>query len=597
MVQNLPLELIDIIVKLCVSESLFLFATNRFFRDRDALVRGVGRKRVLELKAVFYNNKILTHALCTPRIVRLSCARIRGDVAWSRASIRAAYQSGDVQVLDRVVSKWREDPKRTMPMVARFNRTDIFSGYVMDLGSGCEVSHWMESAFRSLSGTIRGASFCTISTFLDYFLVPACVGGSTSMLKAAEKEVKRRMLTEQCAWHSIFRNNTYVLRMVCAAGCATNAAVVLDFLSTQITECGLHRNDRVCRHMASAVLMFVHDGASRSALEWAMQFGEDSNSVLHDVRLDAQKGFVVFVDTWLPIEHTKMFSTRSPEVYRLLRDQCGEGGWMHASAGSTCTAGSIAWTVLKRLRDVTRKGILTQTELELLEECIADASREYVCFGGRWTASIINELKMLLDISVSSAYTTARRIHDIKATTKGSEERKTLLLRGKSWCFVHQLVTRAVECKNCDVLDTCVLDNALLDFRSLSFWQRRKLVVKACASDNTRCVNALARSECEFYVSDIIDSMKAGRLRATSCILKNRPTLSTTDVGRCALQLGDSRAVGIAAENDCFKGDADLLSQAHDIADEPPTKKRRCLPVCFTSASPRLLDPPLLRGP
>eukprot|EP00966_Prymnesium_polylepis_P108250 2505752-Prymnesium_polylepis.1 len=68
MVQNLPLELIDIIVKLCVSESLFLFATNRFFRDRDALVRGVGRKRVLELKAVFYNNKILTHALCTPRI-------------------------------------------------------------------------------------------------------------------------------------------------------------------------------------------------------------------------------------------------------------------------------------------------------------------------------------------------------------------------------------------------------------------------------------------------------------------------------------------------------------------------------------------------
>ena len=80
---------------------------------------------------MFYNNKILTHALCTPRIVRLSCARIRGDVAWSGASIRAAYQSGDVQVLDRVVSKWREDPKRTMPMVARFNRTDIFSGYPM----------------------------------------------------------------------------------------------------------------------------------------------------------------------------------------------------------------------------------------------------------------------------------------------------------------------------------------------------------------------------------------------------------------------------------------------------------------------------------
>eukprot|EP00966_Prymnesium_polylepis_P002443 56104-Prymnesium_polylepis.1 len=345
-------------------------------------------------------------------------------MAWSGASIRAAYQSGDAQVLDRVVGKWREDTKRTMPMIARFNRTDIFSGYVMDPGSGCELSHWMESAFRSLSGAIRDASFCTISTFLDYFLVPACVGGSISMLKAAEKEVKRRMLTEQCTWHSIFRNNTYVLRMVCAAGCATNAAAVLDFLSMQITECGLHRKDRVCRHMASTLLMFVHNGTSRSALEWAMQFGEDSNSVLHDVRLDAQKGLVVFADTWLSIENTRMFSTRSPEVYRLLRDQCGEDGWMHTSAGSTCTSGSIAWTVIKRLRDVARKGILTQTELELLEECIADASREYVCFGGRWAASIINELKRLLDLSVSSAYATARRIHDIRVRTVDSNPTK-----------------------------------------------------------------------------------------------------------------------------------------------------------------------------
>eukprot|EP00966_Prymnesium_polylepis_P190524 4415519-Prymnesium_polylepis.1 len=117
----------------------------------------------------------------------------------------------------------------------------------------------------------------------------------------------------------------------------------------------------------------------------------------------------------------------------------------------------------------------------------------------------------------------------------------------------------------------------------MPFRQRRQLVVTACASDNTRCVNALARSECEFYVSDIINSMKAGRLRATSCILKNRPALSTIDVGKCALQLGDSRAVGIAAENDCFKGDADLLSQARNITNEPPAKKRRCLAPCFTS--------------
>lgn len=583
MIQSLPLELIDAIVRLAVKDSSLLFFANKFFKNRDTAARGVGKKRILELNGVFQNMNILSYSMCTPKIVRLSCARIRSDMSWSGTAVRAAYKSGDTQVLDHVVSNWKSHPKKSIPMIARFNRRDLFFDWVMNQSTGCALAEWMEYSLRYLSSGIAKACTCSAYSFVEYFVVPALLGGSIDMLKAVENHVMLRKLWDQCTWYMLFRSKMHVLRMVCAAGCADNAAEMLDYISEKITESGLHRKDTVCRHVAATILLFVNNGTSRSGVEWAMRFGEDCKSMLDGVRHDGRRAICVFSDTSMVVESSKIFSTLDIDVYRLLRSQCQDGGWMSSSASYTCISGSVGWTVIRRIRSHIKNNTLTPSVLELMEECVVDVSRDYIFCGGRWLGSIIIEMKRLLDQSVASAYEVALRIQQIYSDAEGSGSRKDRLLRGKGWFFLYQLLERAIESKNNPVVSMCISPGGLLNLQDLSYQQRRNLVSKACASDNEWSVTTLARCGIEFDETDIFASMKAGRLRATSSILENRPSLSSTEVGKYALALGDQTTIRVAAENNCFDGDTDLLSQARNITEGPPAKKRRFLPSCFTS--------------